>query len=327
MRHLAAALILAASPAFAGVEEAIDDHILPATAAFEAATEDLARTAQADCRAETLRSAYQDAFDAWMGISHLRLGPLEEGGRALAIGFWPDTRGMVQRTVAGLLADADPVVESPEAFAEVSVAGRGLFALERLLYDDAVSGYGADDYACALATAIARDLHRMAEDIDTEWREDFAATLRTAGKPGNDTFLTDKEAAQALYTALTTGLEFTKDQRLGRPMGTFDRPRPERAEARRAGRSLHNVELSLEALRDLARALATGPTPDTEAAFAAALELAAELDPVLADVAQVQGRFEAEILQQRIEAIQHAVANEIGVTLGVSAGFNATDGD
>lgn len=325
--RLALAFALLSAPAFAGTDEAIDMHVLPGTAAFATASAELETAATADCRASALRGPWNTAFDAWLGISHLTFGPLEENGRALAIAFWPDTRGLVQKTVASLIEDQDPVVRDPAEFAQVSVAGRGLFALERLLYDPDIAGYGENDYTCAFARAIAADLARMGAAIDVEWEQDHATRLKTAGNPDNETYLSPDEAAQTLYTALMTGLEFTADQRLGRPMGSFDRPRPNRAEARRSGRSLHNVTLSLAALRDFARALSDTPTPLTDAAFAEALDAAKRPDPILADVSTVQGRIRVEALQQRVRAIRDAVEQEIGAALGVSAGFNSADGD
>lgn len=325
--RLALAFALLTTPALAGTDEAIEAHILPGTAAFATATADLATAADADCRADALRVPWNTAFDAWLGISHLTFGPIEENGRALAIAFWPDTRGLVQKTVATLVADQDPVVNDPAEFAQVSVAGRGLFALERLLYDPNLADYDEDDYTCALAQAIATDLARMGAAIDTEWHQNHAALLKTAGDPDNETYLSSDEAAQSLYTALMTGLEFTADQRLGRPMGSFDRPRPNRAEAHRSGRSLRNVTISLAALQAFAHALSDTPTPLTDAAFAKAFEVADRPDPILADVATVQGRIRVEALQQRVRAIRDAVEQEIGASLGVSAGFNSADGD
>jgi uncharacterized protein len=325
---LAALIALSAPHASAGVTEAIDDSILPGTAAFAAAAAALDAAARSDCRAEALRPAYQSAFDAWMGVSHLRFGPMEEEGRGLAIAFWPDKRGMAESTVARLIADQDAAVDDPAAFAQVSVAGRGLFALERLLYEPDRDGYGADGYECRLARAISSDLARVSGEIDREWREAFAAELRDAGESGSGRFLTEKEAAQALFTALDAGLEFDAEQRLGRPLGTFDRPWPQRAEARRSGRSLRNVVLSLEALRGFARALATGPIPRSEDAFADALADAEALDdPVFAGVADPSQRLKAEILRQKIDRIRREVRHEIGAPLGVAAGFNSQDGD
>lgn len=320
-------LSLLAAPAWAGVPEVIEDHVRPGLSAFSEATAALSDAAGEDCTAPALRPAYQTAFDAWMGLSHLRFGPLEEEGRALAIAFWPDKRGMVGSTVARLIADEDGIARSPEDFGEVSVAGRGLFALDRLLFEPELSDYAAGDYECALARAVTFDLARMAEAIETGW-QDHAALMRHAGEEGNATYLSEDEAAQAFYTALLSGLEFTADQRLGRPLGSFERPRPERAEARRSGRSLRNVVLSLEALRDMARALADAPIPETEDAFAAAIGEAEALeDPVFAGVERPTERLKVEIVQQRIEAVERAVAGEIGAELGVTAGFNASDGD
>ena len=104
------------------------------------------------------------------------------------------------------------------------------------------------------------------------------------------------------------------DQRLGRPLGTFDRPRPTRAEARRSGRSLTHIVLSLDALEALAVTLA-GDVPDTQAAFAAARARAVALeDPTLAGVADPAKRFKVEVLQQAVRAIQVAVIDEIGTS-------------
>jgi len=332
IRALALALPLAVAltatpPAHANVSEAVADHILPRVHSFAVQSRALSVNADADCTAEGVRPSFHNAFDAWMGISHLAFGPLEEEGRALAIAFWPDKRGMVAATVATLVAEEDDAVAEESAFAQVSVAGRGLFALERLLYDPAHAGYGRESYTCRLVQAIARDLSRMAGEIDRDWAA-HGPLMLTAGEAGNTTYLAPKEAVQRLYTAMMAGLEFDADQRLGRPLGTFDRPRPERAEARRSARSLRNLVLSLEALRDLAVTLADGPVPATEAAFDQALAQAEDLqDPVFGSVAEPSGRLKVEIVQQSVRAIEAAVAAEIGVQLGVAAGFNSADGD
>ncbi|PZX16215.1 hypothetical protein LX81_02066 [Palleronia aestuarii] len=317
-----------AGPATAGVEDAIETYILPGYARLSEATETLANDAATDCTAEGLRPAYRDAFDAWARIGHLRIGPVEEQGRVLAIEFWPDVRGMADRTIAGLIADADPAVESEAGFAEVSVAGRGLMALDRLLNDEAYEGYGKESYTCDYVVAVARDLARMAFEIEAEWRDGYAETLASAGDAGNTTYLSEREVRQALFTALSSGLEFDAAQRLGRPLGTFERPRPERAEARRSGLSLALLVASLEGLRDFATALALDTPTETRAAFDRAIAAARDLDdPVFALVDDPQGRFEVEIVQQRIEAARQVAASEIGTALGVSAGFNAGDGD
>ena len=119
----------------------------------------------------------------------------------------------------------------------------------------------------------------------------------------------------------------TADQRLGRPLGTFQRPRPERAEARASARSLRNVELSLQALLAFGEALA-GPLPETRTDVAQALTAAAALnDPDFSGFAQPQGHVRAEALLGLVRTAQDSAGAEAGAALGVEVGFNSADGD
>ena len=261
MRLISAALLSVglASPALAGVDEALNDHILPGYAGFAEATEDLAQAARDDCRAEALAPAFHASFDAWMPVADLRIGPSETG--ALSIAFWPDPRGFTPRTLGRLIAEEDAVAADVEGYADVSIAARGLFALEMLIFDPEFSGYAEGSYTCRLVATIAADLDRQAEALAAAWETAYADTLRTAGEAGNTTYLTEEEAVRAIYTQILSSLEFTANQRLGAPMGTFDRPRPARAEARRSERSLRNVILAAEAAQALQRRSRIGTCP------------------------------------------------------------------
>lgn len=315
-----------AQPALADVDTALDRHILPALDDFATAAERLDRAAADDCVPATVIPAFHAAFDAWMPLADLRLGPSETG--ALGIAFWPDTRGFTRRTLAQFIAGEDPVAFDPEAYDEVSIAARGFFALEMLLFDPAFSDYGPGGYRCALVRAIATDLAEQAEALTLAWRDGFAATLRSAGAPGNATYLDSGEALRALYTQLLAGLEFTADQRLGRPMGTFEHPRPTRAEAWRSGRSLRNVLLAVDAAQALAHAQADGDLPQTDAAAARIHTLAERIsDPGFQDVTDPQERLHVEVLQQAVRALRAAIEAEIGAPMGIAPGFNSQDGD
>lgn len=319
-----AALLMMAAPVHADVAQAVNDRILPGLAAFRTATQALSDAAARTCAPDELRPLWNAAFDAWLPVSFLRLGPGEEQGRALAIAFWPDPKGIGAKQQRQMLQAQDPVVNDPAGFAERSVALRGLFGLERLLYP---AQPPSGDYPCALTRATAADLARMATEIDQGWRDGFAQTLLSAGQPGNSLYLTEAEAKQALYTQLMTGFEFTADQRLGRPLGTFQRPRPERAEARASARSLRNVELSLQALLAFGEALA-GPLPETRTDVAQALTAAAALnDPDFSGFAQPQGHVRAEALLGLVRTAQDSAGAEAGAALGVEVGFNSADGD
>ena len=329
------ATIFAAQAAQAGpqadaVARVVTDHAIPAVLDFAAQTKAFEDAAQADCTAAALVPAYHAAFDAWMGLQHLNIGPLEADARGLTIAFWPDKKGMIPKTLATMIKDQDAAVYNADEFAHVSIAARGIFALEFILFDDDFKVYSQGDYACDLVRAIGHDLAQTAGYIAQEWtRSDgFAAALNVAGTSENTRYLSETEAAQALYTMLLTGLENTAVQRLGRPLGSFTKPRPKRAEAYRSGRSARNVMLSVQAARDFAVVMAPETPQTTLEILDEVLEKLQQLnDPTFASVSDPAGRLKIEIIAQRIEAARDAIANDIGAPLGISAGFNASDGD
>ena len=313
---------LSTNTARADFPETVRDHILPGYAAFAQATLALADTAAQTCDPTALQPAYHAAYDAWMGVQHLRFGPVETDGRVLSVLYWPDPKALGARAQIALLTGS-PARLDAAAFAEQSVAARGLLSLERLLYPS--DPLPADP--CPLIRATTTDLARVAALIQADWQNGFAQTVSTAGEAGNTTFLTRPEARQVLFTQLATGLEFLDDQRLGRPLGSFDTPHPERAEARASGRSLRNVLLSLQAMRQMVETL-TPDAPETMAAFDHAIALANGLDdPVFAGVVAPPDRLKVEILQQAVVHLRKVVLSELAAEMDVGIGFNAADGD
>ncbi|RYH02615.1 hypothetical protein EU805_08305 [Salipiger sp. IMCC34102] len=309
------AFTLFATPALADVDAILDQHVLPRVDSFAAATD---RLAEAPCDPAALKPAFAEASVAWAGMSHLTLGPVEEAGRGRSILFWPDRRDATDRGLRLLTAQGEEAW-TPEAIARASVAARGLGALERLIFERAAE-------PCALTLALAGDLASTAAAVQAGWDGDFAELMRTAGAPGNTRFLAPEEVERAFYTALVSGLEFLTDQRLGAPLNTFDDPRPARAELRRAGLAAPMIATQIAALQELAALLA--PAPETQASLARALEQARGIeDPTLAGVADPSQRASIEALQTTLGAARRQVDAEIGGILGISAGFNALDGD
>ena len=311
-----------ATPALADFEQTLSDHILPGYAAFAASTQALSDAAAKDCKADSLKPAFNTAYDAWVAVQHLRFGPAEADGLSVAIAFWPDPKGSGAKSQRALLL-GDPVQLSPEQFPDQSVAARGLTGLERLLYP--AEPLPADP--CALIQATTLDLARMAKIINDNWISTYSKTVLTAGDLGNTTFQTRPEVRQTLFTQVVAALEFDKDQRLGRPLGTFDKPRPERAEAVASSRSQRNVLISLQSLRAMVVTM-TPDAPLTLAGFDRAIKLAETLDDLaFAGVATPQGHLKVEILQQAISALVDTAVAELGPELDVGVGFNAADGD
>ncbi|MFW8634461.1 imelysin family protein [Cribrihabitans pelagius] len=330
-RILAFCLALASAPAAASELSAgiTDNQILPAFAELEAGSAALAKAAEADCTAqsETLRSAYHAAYDAWIAASPYRFGPAEAENRAFALAFWPDSRGKIPRALSALIRQEDPGVTDPARFASYSIAARGFTALEYLLYDPQLSTAGSAAYRCTLVQAVSTGIAATARAINKDWTGGYADKLRTP----NERYTSEAEITRELFKSLTTTLQVLADMRLGRPLGTYDAPRPLRAEARRSGRSLRHVELSLAALEPLALALAEGSqTLQSQLAtsFAKPRARAAALeDPALAGVTDPASRLRIEALHQEVQDIHILALTALGPALGVAAGFNALDGD
>ncbi|SDG39075.1 imelysin family protein [Alloyangia pacifica] len=323
-----AALLCAplAAPLQAGVPEALSAHILPGFAGFAQAAETLAGAAQADCTAGSLQDAWMHAFDQWNAVADIHIGPSETG--ALPVAFWPDSRGFTPKTLQRMISGEEEIGLDPVAYGDVSIAARGLYPLEFMLYDPEFAGYEKGSYSCTLVQTMTRDLARQAAALDAGWEGQFANVLRTAGQEGNATYMGEDEAVRALYTQILTGLEFTADTRLGRPLGTFERPRPTRAEAWRSGRSLRNVLLDSKGAYDMAAALADWELPKSKEALDRLFELAERVeDPSFQTVDDPSERLHVEILQQQVRALSDALELEIGLRLGIQPGFNSGDGD
>ena len=312
-------------------ELALEKQVLPGHKRFAIATAALAEAAEGCARPSVLRAAYHRAFDDWMGISHLRFGPAEAEGRALAIEFWPDPRGFVRRAVEGLLADEDPVVDDPEGFREVSVAARGLMAIERLIFEA-----GAPDvtkgYPCRLLAAIAGDLARTAQALQVDWRDSHAPDMRRAARGEGAIYRSVEEPPRAFYTALMGGARMTLEKRLGEPLGTWERSWPRKAEAWRSARSLRNVELSLQALSQLAEcfapALEAKALKDQRSGWERALQMTRRAPAPLDQAVEVPGRrFAIEAVQSSVATARERFEHLAAPAVGISPGFNALDGD
>ncbi len=331
MRRFFAAVIamaLSGVPAWAqSMGEVVDGHVLPGYRTLAATGAQLAATAQQDCSPESpaLRAAFGTAFDAWVLVSHLRFGPSEENDRAFALAFWPDPRGSTPKTLGRMLRDDAPGIADPAQYSAVSVAARGFYALEFLLYDPQFLNTASPELRCTLIQTVAADIALTTGAILEGWEDGYADLVRQAGS--NDIYRSEAEAARQFFTALSTGLQFTSAARLGRPLGTFDKPRPNRAEARRSERSLRHVLLSLQANRALA-ALLSDNHIGLDAAFQRAIDRAEALDdPAFAGVSDPAGRIRIEALLQSVDGLRRTVAEDLGPQLGVAAGFNSLDGD
>lgn len=320
-------------------------QVIPALARLAAETTALAQAAAATCRAPDaaglarIVDGFDKVDDAWMSAQQFRLGPLSQDQRAERFAYWPEKRNIVEKQLAALLAEADPAALAPAALAQASVAVQGLTALERLLFPAAAESLLAGDqpaFRCTAAAAIAANLAAIAGETRQGW-EAALADPRQAAAP----FAADPaEATTQLYSNLLTELQIVADQKVAAPLAaSAAEARPKLAEQWRAGRSLRNIVLNLQAARrsmlDDAGFAALLPGPQFDglktrlaAAFDQAIVAATDVPlPLDRAVADAEGRKAVERLFVRLNQLRDIARQEMPPALGITLGFNELDGD
>jgi hypothetical protein len=333
--------------------ELTDVVIVPGYRDFAAATASFEQAISAFCAAPTAehlkaaRQAFEQAMVAWQHVQPIGFGPIVAGARNSIIQLFPDRRGAISRQLSGVLAGKDPTLVAPDGLRGKSVALTGFPALEQILYDDArlpgAAGSGPDaDYACALASAIARNLAGMAAAVLDDWQRPggFRDTMLTAAA-GNEAYFAAEDASADLLKSLHTALQSVIALKLEGPLGaSLAEAKPRRAESWRSELSLADIRANLET----AQALYASP-----GGFGAALEALsddarldgairqgfasafAQLDaiklPLSAAVEEPAARTQVEALLATVKSLRRLVAEQLAPALSLLVGFNATDGD
>lgn len=206
------------------VLDTIDKFIVPRAEALTTTTGELAAKVDAVCKAggdeaslKAAKAAFAETVRAWSGLDFVRFGPATREHRLERVFFWPDPRGFAFRQLNGLVAARKPELLAPGALATQSVAVQGLTALEILLYDDkAPLGASADEagkYRCALATAIAANVHAVAGEIRDGWigPDGFRMKMVTPGSD-NELYKDSSETVREVMKALVAGIELCRDR-------------------------------------------------------------------------------------------------------------------
>ena len=329
-------------------------HVIPGYRKLVQATVELDRQATAYCGAdrvvglEELRGRFHDAMEAWMGVQHLRFGPVQFLLRYDRFAFWPDKRNTGGRHLSRLLAAGDESALEPQAFARGSVAVQGFSALERLLYEkDAETRFAeagdATTFRCLVLQAITGNLAQMAAGTLEGWQGGEGAYRRVLETTGEDNayYRDDKEATLDFFKAFHGSLQMIADLKLARPLGSeAAKAKSRRTESWRSGRSLDNVKANLRALE----ALYVGPagfstvvvSNSRDAALdavlrdrlTAALAAAEAIRPPLSDaLSDTEERPKVERLLAEVKALRELATSRLAVALDLPVGFNAFDGD
>ncbi len=329
----------------------VETHVLPrytllsaATGAFAAAAKDFCASGDRASRART-QARFHDAMEAWMGVQHLRFGPVELFMRADRFHFWPQARGKVEAVVRALVAAGDDSALHPSRISRASTAVQGLLAAEVLLYSSEFlgTGRGTSMIGCGLLEATALNMRSMAAGILAGWQEGEPPFARLLAEPGsqNPYFQDHRDATLSFFKSLHDSLQLIADAKLRPVVGdTFQAARPRMAESRRSGRSLRNVIDNLEALQALYRgeggpglgALVKTGDPKLDRllrkAFRLTIATARSINRPLEEAAVDRSlRPQAEKLTIQVRALRQIVRDRLAPALALSAGFNALDGD
>ncbi len=323
----------------------VETHALPRYERLAAATEAFADSARTYCagegETEPLRARFHDAMDAWLGVQHLRFGPVESFNRAYRFYFWPQARAKVADAVAEIVAADEDAAALAARIGSANVAVQGLLAAEVLLYDERY--LGADARGCGLLAAVAANMRTMAAGSLADWREGDSAfaSLMAAPGPDNPQFEDHSAVTLAFFQSLHDSLQLIHDVKLKPVIGeSAQQVRPVLAESRLSGRSQRNIVVTLEALQALYLGEGGAGLGDLTAvadpkldrlmrkAFHLTLATAESLGgPVENAAADAALRPKAEKLAKQVRALRQIVRDRLAPALGLAIGFNALDGD
>ncbi len=357
MRLLALAMIVLCPvlPASAAdftpsLDSMIVDYIRPAMSDFAGATEKLPEAVTSVCRtgdeksADAFKAAYSQTLQSFARIQFLRFGPLLDDDRLSRLAFLPDPRGIAQRQIRKIYAKQDADVGAPESLKGKSVAVQGLTALELIAFDKnsaLVLGQPGErkDFTCAYAQAIARNLATTAESLVADWADPagYSAVLLSADA-GNERFHSSREAVEAVFNALVTGLIIVRDQDVLPALGSSrEDAKPRRFPFSRSGNAVVYLTGELRGVQDALGSLDLKElTPDDfqwifdtlTFEFGNAQILLTRLQPPLRQTFREGGSYEeVKVLAIALKSIRDTMAEELAGALELAGGFNALDGD
>lgn len=302
---------------------------------------DLATTAQA--LAKTTRSycespsdkgrasvvdGWRAAYAAWQAVRYVDFGPIEQNSRSWQLQFWPDAKNLIARKADYWLGKDSPV--TPEQVESDSVALQGFPAMEYLLFDEQPAKRGhalPEAQACSLAIAITGHIQTTAQSLSDDWKA-FAPH-----------YVENDQYTATTVKAALNGVEIIQDKRLAAPMGL--RGNGSRngylADAWRSGESLSTIEASIRGLQtSFLPGAVTLLKQNDQSKLAARLSrqfertlkefdtLPSALAPSLKTddgYRQLQGLF-IEVSQ-----LDQIIGNNVAPALGITRGFNSSDGD
>ena len=357
LRHTLIAVLLAASgPAWAAPDYAVilaagaDGPMIAGYRDFQAKAATLEQGVLTLCASpaptslEAARTGFHAAMDSWQKVQWIGYGPVEAFHRGQRVQFWPDKKNAGDRQMLALLKERNAEALEGNRIAFASVAIQGLPALEMLLFDTNQTAKlleAGDDATlrCRLAQGITANLTRIGGELVHDWSkpDGFANVLKSAGT-GVNPYADTRQAASQMFNALHAQLSAMAEVKLAYPLAaSAAESRPTRAESWRSKRSLRNIAVNLDSLRD-SFAASFAPTLRADGKGAAADRLLAALTdaqtaagklsaPMEESMGESEGWTRLNGLKAKIKNAAQVLETEVATALDVQVGFNGLDGD
>lgn len=312
----------------------IKHHALPRYQALAQTTSALAQQADGFCATSgkvsllQLQKHYTQAFAAWMGVQHIRFGPVLRQDRYYRLQYWPDKHGQGARQLRRLFASENKPDFTIRPIGKMSVALQGFGTLERLLFGP--GNLELQGFKCTLIKAIGGNLSAMARSLFKDWQK---------FQPKSD-----KETVRNFLRSFTDQLQTIKLLKLERILGkSIKKTRTRRVENRWSQTSLFSIVSNLKALealvsgengglglkialqdddegRDMANSISESLQFGARFAGTRKISLAKAVKDKTA-------RGQIVFLVSHIQNIYETSAEFLAPALGVTLGFNALDGD
>ncbi|WP_418135420.1 imelysin family protein [Oceanimonas smirnovii] len=281
----------------------------------------LQQSSQAYCAGEQTLSAvqqqWQQAFAAWTAHQGQSGGPLDAAGLSYAFQLWPDKKDTTGRQLASQL-------NQPGQLKGASIT---LGAVEYLLYEDLTQAQ-----RCRLLPRVNDQLVANSERLQLAWNNPshYQQQLEQMTVQGGDKVVLVQILGQLAH-------RFDRiEKKLDLPLNTVEHPRPLFAEAWRSEQSLHFMRTSLQSLQReyqqggirtyLEQSRQTALIAELDDAFADTLDHLPEGDSL---AHWLQGDNYAALLRFKLsfDRLGSKLKLRLPEALGISLGFNATDGD
>lgn len=279
---------------------------------------------QAEPALGVVRQEWRHSFAAWSAHQGQSGGPLDEQGLSFAFQFWPDKKDTVGKQVHRELA----AVSKGDAVPDRGVVTT-LSAVEYLLESDLNA-----QQRCLLLPDITAQLASNGKQLQAAWHDvdGYQQQLAQMQRQGGST---------ALLTQILGQLSHRYDRiekKFELPLNTVQHPRPLFAEAWRSEQSLHFLRTSLTSLeqeyrqggmRSYLMQAGIKHQATVEALDEAFADTLAHLPAGDSLAHWLQGDNYADLLRFKLsfDQLGYQLKQRLPGDLGLSLGFNATDGD